>query len=159
MEVPSLQAGLDGRDANPRPGRVRAPLVPGMPRLRPDPAPGPFMTAGGDDASPADHESAAGFEYTYGKDALLGVWPALYAASGVPLWMVAELDRLRAAFPEFSFGICRGWRGLMFEAWRDLSAGGLYAMITRDAMELWHELVQYQGGLRPVTDACGNEAR
>ena len=33
MEVPPLAAGLDGRDADPGPGRVRAPFVPGMPGL------------------------------------------------------------------------------------------------------------------------------
>ena len=73
-------------------------------------------------------------------------WPAmaersaLRARSGAPPWMRAELVRLGTAFPEFSFGICPGWRGLMFEAWRDLEAAGLYAVITRDAGELWHEL-------------------
>jgi hypothetical protein len=34
-------------------------------------------------------------------------------------WMRAELDRLQAAFPEFSFGICPGWRAPTFEAWRE----------------------------------------
>jgi len=28
----------------------------------------------------------------------------------------------------------------MFEAWRDSDAGGLYAVITQDADEMWHEL-------------------
>ena len=65
-----------------------------------------------------------------------------------PPWMRAELVRLRAAFPEFSFGICPGWRGLTFEAWRDPGAGGLYAVITCDAAELWREL-EKAGRVRP----------
>ncbi len=117
------------------------------------------MTTGGDDVSRAGDEGTAGSEDPFGRDALVGAWPALQVALGVPLWMAAELDRLRAAFPEFSFGICRGWRGLMFEAWRDPGAGGLYALITPDPVELRRELGQYQDGPRPVTDACGNEAR
>jgi len=64
--------------------------------------------------------------------------------SGAPLWMLTELARLRSAFPEFSFGICPGWRGLMFEAWREPGPGGLCAVITRDAGELWHELAATQ---------------
>ena len=39
--------------------------------------------------------------------------------------MRAELVRLRAAFPEFSFGICPGWRGPMFEVWRETGTSGL----------------------------------
>ncbi len=117
------------------------------------------MTASGDDASRTGDESTAGPDDPYGRDALLGVWPALQAALGVPLWMGAELDRLRATFPEFSFGLCRGWRGLMFEAWRDPGAEGLYAVITRDPVELWRELGKYQDGLRPVTNTCGDGAR
>lgn len=58
----------------------------------------------------------------------------------VPLPMRADLDQLRGAFPGFSFGICRGWRGMVFEAWRDAGAGGLYAVITPDARELRREL-------------------
>jgi hypothetical protein len=59
---------------------------------------------------------------------------------GAPLSMKAQLSRLSAAFPAFSFAICPSWRGLMFEAWRDPDAGGLYAVITQDADEMWHEL-------------------
>ena len=66
--------------------------------------------------------------------------------------MRADLARLRAAFPAFSFNICRGWRGLMFEAWRDPAASGLYAMITRDARELWRELEACQPGQGTPTD-------
>jgi hypothetical protein len=58
----------------------------------------------------------------------------------VPPWMTTELVQLRAAFPEFSFTIRPGWRGLLFEAWRDSGAGGLYAVITGDAGELRREL-------------------
>jgi hypothetical protein len=60
--------------------------------------------------------------------------------SGAPLWMKTQLSKLRADFPAFSFAICPGGRGLMFEAWRDPAAGGLYAVITRDADELCREL-------------------
>ena len=73
--------------------------------------------------------------------------------------MCAELARLRAAFPEFSFRICPGWRGPAFEAWRDPHPdGGLYAVITRDAAELWHELDDCQDTMRPVTDVRRREA-
>ncbi len=77
-------------------------------------------------------------------------WPAMAERSALrarwdaPPWMRAELVRLRAAFPEFSFGICPGWRGLTFEAWREPGPGGLYAVITRDAGELWRELEECQ---------------
>jgi hypothetical protein len=59
--------------------------------------------------------------------------------------MSAELERLRAAFPAYSFSICRGWRGLAFEAWRNAASGSLYAVITQDAGELWRELEEAQG--------------
>ena len=75
-------------------------------------------------------------------------WPGglrCMRAQDVPPSMRAELVRLRAAFPEFSFDICPGWRGLMFEAWRDPGAGGVYAVITGDAGELWRELAGSQG--------------
>ena len=115
------------------------------------------MTTGGDGASRAGDEDVAGSDCSFGRDALSGVWPALQMALGVPLWMGAELDRLRAAFPGFSFGICRGWRGLMFEAWRDPGADGLYAVITPDPGELWRELGQSE--LRPVTNTSGDGTR
>jgi len=73
--------------------------------------------------------------------------------------MRAELARLQAAFPAYSFSICRGWRGLAFEAWRDAGTGGLYAVITQDARELWRELEAGQDRLRPVADTRGEEAR
>ncbi len=39
-----------------------------------------------------------------------------------------------------SFTICQGRHGPRFEAWRDTTAGGLYAIITGDPGELWREL-------------------
>jgi hypothetical protein len=71
---------------------------------------------------------------------MLASLSALGSRLAVPLPMRADLDQLRAAFPGFSFGVCRGWRGLVFEAWRDAGAGGLYALMTSDARELRHEL-------------------
>ena len=64
--------------------------------------------------------------------------------------MTTELAGLRAAFPAFSFTVRPGWRGLMFEAWRDSGAGGLYAVITGDVGELRRELggIQVVGGDR-----------
>ena len=85
--------------------------------------------------------------------------PSCARGRALPPWMRAELVRLRAAFPEFSFGICTGWRGLTFEAWRDPGAGGVYAVITRDAAELWRELERSRDGLRPTGDTCTKEAR
>jgi hypothetical protein len=70
--------------------------------------------------------------------------PALRVTPGVPPSMTAHLARLRAAFPAFSFSIRPGWRGQTFEAWREPTAAGLYAVITNDASELWHELEQFQ---------------
>ena len=111
-----------------------------------------------------DDESQAGAEGTPGPECPVSTWlalgwPGLYRAPQIPPWMSAELDRLRAAFPAYSFGICRGWRGLAFEAWRDPGTGGLYAVITQDAGELRRELEESQDGLRPVTDTRGNEVR
>ena len=76
--------------------------------------------------------------------------PALRAAPGAPPSMTAHLERLRSAFPAFSFSIRPGWRGLAFEAWREGAAAGLYAVITSDARELWHELEQCQAGREPA---------
>jgi hypothetical protein len=64
--------------------------------------------------------------------------------------MAEELVQLQAAFPAFSFGIGRGWRGLTFEAWRDAQAPGLYALITQDASELWRELEACQQSVADV---------
>jgi hypothetical protein len=62
------------------------------------------------------------------------------AAPPTPPQMAAQLARLRAAFPAFSFKIWHGWHGLSFEAWRDPAAGGLYAVITSDVDEMRREL-------------------
>ena len=73
--------------------------------------------------------------------------------------MRAELVRLQAAFPEFSFGICPGWRGPVFEVWRETGASDLYALITSDARELWRELEASRAVRRTVADAAGKEPR
>jgi hypothetical protein len=73
--------------------------------------------------------------------------------------MRAELVRLQAAFPEFSFGICPGWRGPVFEAWSETGSGDLYAVITADARELWRELEAGQAEQRSVADAARQEPR
>jgi hypothetical protein len=84
---------------------------------------------------------AAGDEHYDTSWLAVRCWSALGLRPGVPWQMGAELERLRAAFPGFSFVICQGWRGPAFEAWRDPHPGdGLYAVITRDATELWREL-------------------
>jgi hypothetical protein len=114
---------------------------------------------GADGAPRADCERTPSPEDLVSAVMALGGWPALYAAPRIPLCMSAELERLRTAFPAYSFSICRGWRGLAFEAWRDVGAGGLYAVITQDAGELWRELEAGQDGLGPVTDTRGTEAR
>jgi hypothetical protein len=78
-----------------------------------------------------------------GDELALSRWPVL--PMGVtPLWMRAALAYLESAFPAFSFAVSRGWRGLRFEAWRDTAADGLYAVITDDPSELWHELEMAQ---------------
>ena len=112
------------------------------------------MAAGED-----DEEGTAGHGRP-GDGALPGAgWSALVGRPVVPLWMRAQLVRLQAAFPEFSFTIGPGWRGLTFEAWRDTGGAGLYAVITQDVAELWRELEKGQGGTRPVADMRGGEGR
>jgi hypothetical protein len=101
----------------------------------------------------------AGREYPYGGGLAVDGRSLLNGTPEVPSWMRAELARLRVAYPAFFFSIRPGWRGLMFEAWRDAGASGLYAVITQDAGELWRELGASQGGLRPVAGTCGNEGR
>ena len=83
----------------------------------------------------------------------------VFGRAGAPLWMRAELVRLVTAFPAFSFSIRPSWRGLTFEAWRDNSVSGLYAVITQDATELWRELDTVPSGTGPVTGRSGGEAR
>ena len=120
------------------------------------------MTTGTDDDAPPGGDEgadAAELEHSYSEGLALTNWSALRARPGAPPWMRAELVRLRAAFPEFSFRIWPGWRGLTFEAWRDPGAGGVYAVITRNVAELWHELEKSQDRLRPAADTCRNEAR
>jgi hypothetical protein len=110
-------------------------------------------------ASKDDGEGTGGHGHP-GDGALpVAGWSALLARPVVPLWMRAQLVRLQAAFPEFSFTIGPGWRGLTFEAWRDTGGAGLYAVVTGDVAELWHELEKYRRGSRPVADTCGSEGR
>ncbi len=120
------------------------------------------MITGTDDNAPQGGDEgagAAGSEHSYSDGLALAGWSVLRARPGAPPWMRAELVRLRAAFPEFSFNICPGWRGLTLEAWRDPAAGGVYAVITRNAAELWRELEKSRDGLRLVADTCRKEAR
>jgi hypothetical protein len=118
------------------------------------------MAADEDDA-PKDRaeDTGLGQEYRYSWGLALDSRSLLYGRRVAPPWMRAELVRLRAAFPEFSFGICLGWRGPMFEVWRETGTGGLYAVITHDLRELWRELEESQAGPRPVADTAGNEMR
>jgi hypothetical protein len=62
----------------------------------------------------------------------------LWPDAGGPLTARTRPDELE------SFAVSRGWRGLRFEAWRDSTADGLYAVITDDPSELWHELEMAQ---------------
>ena len=71
---------------------------------------------------------------------VLTQWPSQYPGDATPMWMRTDLARLESAFPAFSFTICRGRRGPSFEAWRDTTRSGLYAIITDDPGELWREL-------------------
>jgi hypothetical protein len=87
-------------------------------------------------------------------------WRTLLFGKGeAPLWMRAELLRLGNAFPAFSFSIHPGYRGLSFEAWREDSAGGLYAVITQDAAELWRELDASSDDPVPAADRARGEVR
>jgi len=106
-----------------------------------------------------EHAIAADQEYLQGGGLSLAGWSVLRGRPGAPLWMRAELVRLRTAFPAFSFTIRPGWRGPMFEAWREQTEDGLYAVITRDARELWHELDLGRSQRGPVTGRRGDEAR
>jgi hypothetical protein len=75
-----------------------------------------------------------------GMDELFTRWLSLDPKDATPMEMRTGLARLESAFPAFSFAICRGWGGPRFEAWRDTTRGGLYAIITDDPRELWLEL-------------------
>ena len=73
--------------------------------------------------------------------------------------MRAELDRLQAAFPGFSFGIYPGWRAPTFEAWREAGTGDLYTVITQDARKPWRKLEAGQAEQKAAADAAGQEQR
>jgi hypothetical protein len=107
------------------------------------------------DGSPGDDEgsSRSGHDRSPDYALMLTALSALDSRLAVPFPAREDLDRLRAAFPDFSFGISRGWRGPVFEAWRDPAVGGLYAVITEDARELWRELEACQ---QPAIDDIGS---
>lgn len=69
-----------------------------------------------------------------------GMRHTLYQGETTPQWVRSDLARLESAFHTFSFTIRHNMRGFRFEAWRDAAAGGLYALITDDPREMWHEL-------------------
>jgi hypothetical protein len=115
--------------------------------------------AAGEDEAQRDHAGDAGLgqEYRYGWGLALDTRSLLHGRRAAPSWMRAELVRLQAAFPEFSFGICPGWRGPMFEVWRQAGAGGLYAVISHDAGELWRELEAARSAPKPVAGPAVSE--
>ena len=119
------------------------------------------MAAGEDDTPPARGQDADGAvqAHRYDWGLALDSRSLLRGRQAAPPWMRAELVRLQAAFPEFAFGICPGWRGPMFEAWRDTGTGDLYAVITHDARELRRELQASQAEQRTAADAAGQEPR
>jgi hypothetical protein len=119
------------------------------------------VAAGEDDTPPARGQDAdsAGQAHWYDWGLALDTRALLRGRQAAPPWMRAELVRLQAAFPEFSFGICPGWRGPVFEVWRETGTGDLYAVITADARELWRELEASQANQRAAADAAGNEPR
>ena len=75
-----------------------------------------------------------------GVDPLLTQRLSLQPKGATPTWTWTDLARLESAFPAFSFAIWKGWDGPRFEAWRDITLDGLYAIITDDPRELWREL-------------------
>ena len=154
VEVPPLAAGVGRGDHDQGSGRVRAPFVPGLPGLGADQEAGLGMFSHHDGLLGDDEDSSRSRQdrlHDYAP--MLDVLSALDSRLAVPFPARADLDRLRAAFPDFSFGISRGWRGPVFEAWRDPEAGGLYAVITEDARELWRELEACQ---QPAADDIGS---
>ena len=99
------------------------------------------MSAGADGSLPIGYEGTGyGQGLPHRAEPSAVGWSIWDGSSSVPPWMTTELVELRAAFPEFSFTIRPGWRGLLFEAWRDSGTDGLYAVITQDAGELRREL-------------------
>jgi hypothetical protein len=119
------------------------------------------MAAGEDDTPSVRAQDAVSAVQAHWYDwgLALDARSLLRGRQAAPPWMRAELVRLQAAFPEFSFGICPGWRGPMFEAWRETGAGDLYAVITHDARELRRELEASQAEQRTAADAAGHEPR
>jgi hypothetical protein len=119
------------------------------------------VAAGEDDTPPVTGRDAGGAVQAYRFDwgLALDTRSLLRGRQAAPPWMRAELVRLQAAFPDFSFGICPGWRGPVFEVWRETGSGDLYAVITADARELWRELEAGQADQRAAADAAGHEPR
>jgi hypothetical protein len=119
------------------------------------------VAAGEDDTPPARDQDAGGAGQAHWFDwgLALDTRSLLRGRQTAPPWMRAELVRLQAAFPEFSFGICPGWRGPVFEAWSETGTGDLYAVITSDAQELWRELEAGQADQSAAADAAGQEPR
>jgi hypothetical protein len=119
------------------------------------------VAAGEDDTPPVRDQDAGGAVQAHGFDCGLALdsRSLLRGRQAAPPWMRAELVRLQAAFPEFSFGICPGWRGPVFEAWSETGTGDLYAVITADARELWRELAAGQAKQGEAADAAGQEPR
>ncbi len=133
---------------------MRAPLVRGLPGVGAHQEAGLGMFSHHDGLSGDDDASSkSGQDRLPDYAVMLDVLSALDSRLAVSFPARADLDQLRAAFPDFSFGISRGWRGPVFEAWRDPAVGGLYAVITEDAGELWRELEACQ---RPAVDDIGS---
>ena len=119
------------------------------------------MAAGEDDTPPVTGQDAAGAVQAHGYDwgLALDSRSLLRGRQAAPPWMRAELVRLQAAFPEFSFGICPGWRGPVFEVWRETGTGDLYALITQDTQELWRELEASRTQQETTADPAAKESR
>jgi hypothetical protein len=119
------------------------------------------VAAGEDDTPSARRQDDCGAVQAHGFDwgLALDSRSLLRGRQAAPPWMRAELVRLQAAFPEFSFGISPGWRGPVFEAWRETGTDDLYAVITSDSRELWRELEAGQADQRAAADAAGQEPR
>ena len=111
------------------------------------------MAAGDDDTPPVRGQDAGGAGQAHWFDwgLALDSRSLLRGRQAAPPWMRAELVRLQAAFPEFSFGICPGWRGPVFEVWRETGTGDL------DAQELWRELEASRAERRAVADPAGEK--
>jgi hypothetical protein len=131
------------------------PRLPGLGQIR---HPARLMTADDGTAAAGGQSGGGGQDCWDGLGFGLIRRSLVFGRAGAPLWMRAELVRLVTAFPAFSFSIRPSWRGLTFEAWRENSVSGLYAVITQDAAELWRELETVPGGTRPVTGRSGGEA-